>query len=125
LSGQSTDAEKEDVEQWIKEKPEHASFIRSVRQIWDVTPREKDVDVQAAWSRFQSEKMGQIKVHKLAENRPYPHRQSRNTSKWKRRMPAFAAAAIIVLLTAVLFVIQNQLAEPDVITYQKIITQRG
>jgi transmembrane sensor len=55
VTGNATSEENRKVEQWMSRDPENNKLVREIKEIWDLTPEEHfDVNVQAAWKRFQS-----------------------------------------------------------------------
>lgn len=128
LSGTCTEKEREKFERWLQEDPAHEKFYSSIRQIWNVSPREESrVDVKKAWTRFRFKNMN-MTTGSTGKKRPVlelKERRLQDNRKWHEKPAIYAAAAAVFLLISVFLVAQNYLNKSPEITYQEIITTKG
>lgn len=74
LLGEATQAEQEDVLNWLDESSEHHEQYEQLQLIWSQSkssPSAPAVDVEAAWMRFRSGIDAEVSVHEVSKTRSW------------------------------------------------------
>lgn len=112
VTGEISDAERDDIEEWIEESRARKSFVDELKQAWaasNAEPREYDVD--AAWKRFQH----RLEEHETADEggkRPRRKRSARSLSS-RRRSRRWVSAGIVIVCLFVAVAISMFVGEPE------------
>src|SRR5699024_7695938 len=82
------------------------------------------VDVEAAWKKFQAERIGPVNIKSTSEAKPSPgfKKYTYNSGKRRGKRRIYYAAAAIALHIVTVFVLQMQQKEA---VFQKIVTAAG
>lgn len=71
LAKECSDVERREMEQWLENDANKAEF-EAIKEIWDFTPDEVEVDVNKAWSKVSPQiEEDVISIDRPATNRPY------------------------------------------------------
>lgn len=99
ISGNADEGECQKLNNWMNQHPDNRRLVRELKEIWQSTPSEEfDVDVQAAWSKFQDRKTSP-NVHYLKKTATFSQKSSRKLLYGLR-----VAAVILVSVFAGVFV---------------------
>lgn len=97
FAGESSGAEKEEIEQSLRSDPLARQFVESLQKIWQVKPRDSsEIDAEKAWEEFSSATL------------PLKRREQMDWSRFWRssaRQYALRISAVFVLLVAVSYII--------------------
>jgi len=95
LSGNSSAAERKELERWLENQPEQRAFFEQVKRLWelDAKPPPFKADVQAAWA----------KLSRRLDALPSSGAGPKDHLPRKRRLWGWAAAAAVLLLLGVFF----------------------
>lgn len=103
VTGESSEAERDEIEEWIEENPARKSFVKELKQAWTASDADpKPYDVDAAWEQFQQ----RLEEHESSEDdvRSRKKRPSRSLSK-RRRSRRWVSAGIVVACLCVVVAI--------------------
>lgn len=112
MTGEISDDERDEIEEWIDESSARQLFVDELKQAWaasDAEPREYDVD--AAWKRFQQ----RLKEHETAEEgeeRPRKKRSARSPSS-RRGSRRWVSSGIVIACLIVAAAISMFLGQPE------------
>lgn len=109
--GESTPAEVQQIEQWIRDKPERRAFVEAMRLAWTETGRVTNIpsyDVDAEWTRFVQQSTEGIELARGARMKrprsvPLRIHPAESTTRWAR-VSRRAGLLIGAIAAAVLFV---------------------
>lgn len=102
VTSNATSEENRKVEQWMHRDPENNNLVLEIKEIWDLTPEEEfDVNVQAAWKRFQSRKANRRDVYESGQKFKPQHKTPRTIYH------VFRAAAFILVAVVAGFFFQH------------------
>lgn len=136
LSGESTEEEKAEVEQWLQESPHNQEKMNDMKQIWDIPPGKRiAVDPEDAWELFRNRVLEKPKRSHINTGRSTGRRDVHRTYQNKDRqqdnsvrLMAYFAATAAVILVAFLFTYnsaQDSVVPEFELSMQEITTEKG
>jgi len=129
LSGECSSGDRKKVEAWLEADEQNQEFMRSLKKIWEVEPRDELlVDAESAWVTFQhklSEKENKSSESFLKQLHPnYPNR----SLGWSKVATMAAAAAVLIAFLFYVYIPQFD-TNPEAANHrpkmERISTQRG
>lgn len=136
LTDQCSQAEKEQLVEWMHENDYNKRFMEKIKKIWDVTPKKEfEVDEQQAWRDFKHDVIQNLSKKRATNNGTQKTKpgsfSSLNTNKKTGSWVTFLRIAAIVVLSVLLgalvshYLEENQTSPKDALAMQKLVTQRG
>ncbi|MCW9708118.1 FecR family protein [Fodinibius salsisoli] len=139
ISGNCSEEEKQKIDQWINEDPEHARMINDLKAIWEERPDRQEWDAEEGWNEFlnnlEKQDHSHLRLVKEASRRSKEsyriseNRKVRGRPRFFKYRVAAAAVLFLVLAFASLFIYDrynhSDSAEEATLVMQEIVAEKG